>query len=67
MQQMRDRVMTLNGIAMGQVNGEVDRGAHGRRIAAFAEAGVTHLQVTPVPLGDQRPADLIEAVKRLAG
>ena len=37
------------------------------RIAAFAEAGVTHLQVTPVPLGDQRPADLIEAVKRLAG
>jgi F420-dependent oxidoreductase-like protein len=37
------------------------------RIAAFAEAGVTHLQVTPVPVGDQRAVDLIESVKRLAG
>jgi F420-dependent oxidoreductase-like protein len=37
------------------------------RIAAFAEAGVTHLQVAPVPVGDQRPVDLIETVKRLAG
>lgn len=37
------------------------------RIAAFAEAGVTHLQVTPVPVGGQRSADLIEAVKELAG
>jgi F420-dependent oxidoreductase-like protein len=37
------------------------------RIAAYAEAGVTHLQVIPVPVGDQRPADLIAAVKRLAG
>jgi len=37
------------------------------RIAAFAEAGVTHLQVSPVPVGDQRPVDLIETVKRLAG
>jgi F420-dependent oxidoreductase-like protein len=37
------------------------------RIAAFREAGVTHLQVTPVPLGDQRPADLIATVKDLAG
>lgn len=37
------------------------------RIAAFGEAGVTHLQVTPVPVGDQRPADLIATVKKLAG
>jgi F420-dependent oxidoreductase-like protein len=37
------------------------------RIAAFAEAGVTHLQVAPVPLGDQRAADLVETVKRLVG
>ena len=37
------------------------------RIAAFREAGVTHLQVTPVPVGDQRPADLIATVKELAG
>jgi F420-dependent oxidoreductase-like protein len=36
------------------------------RIAAFAEAGVTHLQVHPVPVGDQRPSDLIGVVKRLA-
>jgi hypothetical protein len=37
------------------------------RIAAFAEAGVTALQVTPMPVGDQRPVDLIAAVKELAG
>jgi len=37
------------------------------RIAAYAEAGVTHLQVAPVPVGDQRPVDLVETVKRLAG
>ena len=36
------------------------------RIAAFAEAGVTHLQVIPVPTGDQRPVDLIAKVKELA-
>lgn len=36
------------------------------RIAAFAEAGVTHLQVTPVPIGEQRAVELIETVKRLA-
>ncbi len=35
------------------------------RIAAFREAGVTHLQVTPVPVGDQRPVDLIAKVKEL--
>jgi F420-dependent oxidoreductase-like protein len=37
------------------------------RIAAHAEAGVTHLQVTPVPVGDQRPVDLIATVKKLSG
>jgi alkanesulfonate monooxygenase SsuD/methylene tetrahydromethanopterin reductase-like flavin-dependent oxidoreductase (luciferase family) len=36
------------------------------RVAAFKEAGVTHLQVAPVPLGDQRHADLIELVKGYA-
>jgi F420-dependent oxidoreductase-like protein len=37
------------------------------RIAAFGNAGVTHLQVAPVPVGDQRPADLIATVKELVG
>jgi F420-dependent oxidoreductase-like protein len=37
------------------------------RIAAYREAGVTHLQVTPIPTGDQRPVDLIASVKKLAG
>jgi F420-dependent oxidoreductase-like protein len=36
------------------------------RVAAFKEAGVTHLQVTCIPRGDQRPADLIELVKGFA-
>jgi F420-dependent oxidoreductase-like protein len=36
------------------------------RIAAFRDAGVTDLQVTPVPVGDQRAVDLIEQVKTLA-
>ena len=36
------------------------------RVAAFKEAGVTHLQVSPLPSGDQRPADLIELVKGFA-
>jgi F420-dependent oxidoreductase-like protein len=36
------------------------------RIAAFRAAGVTDLQVTPVPVGEQRAVDLIEEVKRLA-
>ena len=35
------------------------------RIAAFAAAGVTHLQVHPFPLGDQTPASLIEIVREL--
>ncbi len=33
------------------------------RLAAFAEAGVTHLNVTPVPTGDQTPASLISMLK----
>jgi F420-dependent oxidoreductase-like protein len=37
------------------------------RIAEYREAGVTHLQVVPVPLGEQRPVDLIAKVKELAG
>jgi F420-dependent oxidoreductase-like protein len=36
------------------------------RIAAFKEAGVTHLQVMPIPTGDQTPADLLAKVKALA-
>ncbi len=35
------------------------------RIAAFAEAGVTHLQVHPVPMADQTPAGLIGTLKDL--
>jgi hypothetical protein len=37
------------------------------RIAAFRDAGVTHLQVIPIPMGDQRPVDLIATAKKLAG
>ncbi len=37
------------------------------RIAGFGEAGVTHLQVLPVPVGDQRPTDVITKVKQLIG
>ena len=33
------------------------------RIAAFQAAGVTHLQVHPIPQGDQSAASLIETVK----
>lgn len=36
------------------------------RIAAYREAGVTHLQVQPILTGDQRAADLIALVKELA-
>ncbi len=36
------------------------------RIAAFKEAGVTHLQVHPIPMGDQSTSQLIEKVKNLA-
>jgi len=36
------------------------------RVAAFMEAGVTHLQVAPIPLGDQRAVDLISLVKGFA-
>jgi len=41
------------------------KGYVAERVAAFAEAGVTNLQVAPVPVGDQRPADLIAAVKEI--
>ena len=36
------------------------------RVAAFKEAGVTHLQVHPIPLGDQSAASLIADVKEMA-
>ena len=36
------------------------------RVAAYREAGVTHLQVHPIPLGDQSAASLIEAVKGMS-
>jgi alkanesulfonate monooxygenase SsuD/methylene tetrahydromethanopterin reductase-like flavin-dependent oxidoreductase (luciferase family) len=35
------------------------------RIEGFRAAGVTHLQVIPVPRGDQTPADIIATVKQL--
>ncbi len=34
------------------------------KIAAFAEAGVTHLNVTPIPSADQTQATLISEVKQ---
>jgi F420-dependent oxidoreductase-like protein len=37
------------------------------RLAAYREAGVTHLQVIPVPTGGQTAPDLIAKVKELAG
>jgi F420-dependent oxidoreductase-like protein len=36
------------------------------RIAAMKEAGVTHLQVTPVPVGDQTAPQIIAKLKELA-
>src|SRR5665213_1962230 len=36
------------------------------RVAAFREAGVTHLQVHPIPRGDQSSASLIADVKAMA-
>ncbi|HVX17673.1 MAG TPA: LLM class F420-dependent oxidoreductase [Acidimicrobiales bacterium] len=36
------------------------------RVAAFKEAGVTHLQVTPVPTGGQKPTEVIEKVKAIS-
>jgi F420-dependent oxidoreductase-like protein len=35
------------------------------RVAALGEAGVTHLQVTPIPTGDQTQADLIGQLKAM--
>lgn len=37
------------------------------RIAAYRHAGVTHLNVTPIPVGDQTPADVLSKVKDWAG
>ena len=37
------------------------------RIAAFKAAGVSHLQVVPVPTGDQTQVDVIAKVKELIG
>jgi hypothetical protein len=35
------------------------------RVAAFKEAGVTHLDIYPLPQGDQTNADLIGMVKEM--
>jgi F420-dependent oxidoreductase-like protein len=37
------------------------------RLAAYKEAGVTHLQVNPVPTGGQSPIELIEKLRNLMG
>jgi F420-dependent oxidoreductase-like protein len=37
------------------------------RVAAMREAGVTNLQVTPLPIGDQTASQLIEQLAGLAG
>jgi hypothetical protein len=37
------------------------------RVAAFGEAGVTHLQVIPVPVGDKTQTDVVAKVQELAG
>ncbi len=37
------------------------------RIAAFRAAGVSHLQVVPVPTGDQTELDIIAKVKDMIG
>jgi F420-dependent oxidoreductase-like protein len=36
------------------------------RIAAFGEAGVTHLNVIPVPTGDQTPSSIVSSLKEWA-
>jgi len=36
------------------------------RVAAFREAGVSHLQIHPIPLGDQTSGSLIADVKEMA-
>ena len=41
------------------------RGYVAERIAAFKAAGVTHLQVHPIPLAGQSAASLIETVREL--
>ena len=41
------------------------KGYVNERVAAFKAAGVTHLQVHPIPQGDQTAASLIETVKEM--
>ena len=36
------------------------------RLAAYAEAGVTHMQITPVPTGDQSIGDLVSLAKEMS-
>lgn len=43
------------------------RGWVAERVAALREAGVTHLQVTPIPTGDQSAASVIGELKDIAG
>jgi F420-dependent oxidoreductase-like protein len=43
------------------------RGWVAERVAAFAEAGVTDLQVTPVPTGEQTAPGLVEELRAIAG
>ncbi len=43
------------------------RGWVAERVAAFAEAGVTHLQVTPVPTGGRGELELLEELRDIAG
>jgi hypothetical protein len=33
------------------------------KIAAFSEAGVTHLNIIPIPTGDQTQNDVVSKVK----
>ena len=37
------------------------------RVAAFEAAGVTHLQVHPIPVGDQTAPQVIEELKSIVG
>ena len=43
------------------------KGYVAERIAAFEEAGVSDLQVTPIPTGGQRPVDVVSMVKEIIG
>ncbi|HLI55329.1 MAG TPA: LLM class F420-dependent oxidoreductase [Acidimicrobiales bacterium] len=43
------------------------RGWVAERVSALRDAGVTHLQVTPLPVGGQTPAELIAELRDIAG